>query len=172
MRWVQFTKTQVEHIVGCSRQSHIFDFGRHLVVNNGLLILAHNVDSKLKSVMLSQFMWLGFTILGRQSLAIDKRPIGGFDVADVHLAVPFGPDFCVLARQDFGVKIAVDGCRNGFGIGLPADPQDVWEEGQVDLFSFKGPIHRQQGKDGGWFARGRGVGDPGSIGLIYEGLIR
>lgn len=54
----------------------MLNFGGNLVVNNGLLILADNINSQLQSVILADLVRFGLAVFRRQPIAIDKCTIG------------------------------------------------------------------------------------------------
>lgn len=54
----------------------MLDLGGDLVVDDSLLIFAHNVDAKFEVVLRLKFVRLRLSVFGRQSRPIDKGAIG------------------------------------------------------------------------------------------------
>lgn len=62
IRWVKITKIQVEQAVRLTQKARMLDLGSNFVVNDCLLILANNVDTKLKMVLGLELMWVGLPV--------------------------------------------------------------------------------------------------------------
>lgn len=107
----------------------MLDLGGDLVVDDSLLIFAHNVDAKFEVVLRLKFVRLRLSVFGRQSRPIDKGAVGGLDIPDPDLAAGIGPYLGMLPRQHFTVEEAVDWCRHRLCVGLSANPERVWVEG-------------------------------------------
>lgn len=100
------------------------------VVDNSLVIFSDNIDTQLQDVLSTDFMWFALPVLWGETRAIDKGTVGRLDVANVDSARSLlGPDFGVLTRENFGIKVTVGRCWNGFSVRLTADTEDVWIEG-------------------------------------------
>lgn len=93
-----------------------------LVVHDCLLVLAHDVDSQLEHVLLSQFSWFGFFVFLAQPHAVDERAVATLDILDEDASLSVGVDFGVLSRKDLGVEVTVEGSRNSLLVGLPTNP--------------------------------------------------
>ena len=61
------------------------DAGGDFVVHDRLVVLAHNVDTKLDDIIRLQFERLGFCALGREPVAVDECSVRRLDVFDVYL---------------------------------------------------------------------------------------
>ena len=53
----------------------MFNFSGDLLVNNGLLIFADNIDPQLQDVVLVQLMRIGFAAVGRQAMSINEGSV-------------------------------------------------------------------------------------------------
>ena len=80
-------------------KARMLDPGGDLVVHDGALVLADNVDAELDNVLLAQLVRVRVSVLARQALAVDEGAVGRLDVADPNLAHAVGPDLGVLSRQ-------------------------------------------------------------------------
>lgn len=100
----------------------MLDLCGDLVVHDCLLVLAHDVDSQLENVLLSQFSWFGFFVFLAQPHPVDECAVATLDILDEDTSLSVGINFGVLSRKYLGVEIPVKGSRDGLLVGLPTDP--------------------------------------------------
>lgn len=89
-------------------------------------------------------MGVRVSVLLRQAGAVDEGAIRRLDVSDPDLALAVGPYLGVLSREDLGVEVPIEWRGNCLVIRLPADAEDVGEEGDGDGLALKGAVHGDQ----------------------------
>lgn len=131
----------------------MLNFGRNFLMHNGLLVFADNINPQLEDVVLVELVGIRFPTIRRQSIRVDECSVRRFDIADPYLAILTSPDLGMLPRENLGVEIAVDGCRNGLGICLATNAQHFGIVRDIDVFLLKRAVQRQEGQDCGLAAR-------------------
>jgi len=114
--------TKVENIIALTVDTSMLDLCSDLVVHDCLLVLAHDVDSKLENVLLSQLSWFGFFVFLAQTHTVDECAVATLDILDEDASLSVGVNFGVLSRKYLGVEITVKGGRDGFLVGLSTNP--------------------------------------------------
>src|SRR6187402_1122702 len=104
----------------------MFNFGRHLVMNNSFLIFTNNVDTEFKVILGLKFVRFRVPILRRKPSVVYECAIRRLNIADPDLALPVSPNLCVLPRQNFRVKKSICWCWNSLRIRLSSYSEAVW----------------------------------------------
>lgn len=145
IRGIQVSKRHVEEIVGgTANESRVLHLGGHFVVDDGLLILAHDVDTQFKVVLGLQLVWLRLPVLWRKARPVHKSPVRGFDIADPYFTVLVSPYFSVLPREYLAIEVTVDRRGKSLGVGLSANSQRVRIERDRYRFALESSIKRQE----------------------------
>ena len=110
--------TKVEDIIALAVDTSVLNLCSNLVVHDCLLVLAHDVDSQLEHVLLSQLSWFGFFVLLAQPHTVDECAVATLDILDEDASLSVGVHFGVLSREYFGVEITVQGGGDGLLVGL------------------------------------------------------
>lgn len=119
---IKVLEPHVQKIAGWTNHAGVFHFGCNFVMDNSLLILANNVDTKFEMILGLEFVRFRLSVFLRESSPIHKCTVGRLDVPDPNLAAAIRPNFSVLPRQHFTVEETVDWGRNCFRVRLAANP--------------------------------------------------
>ena len=125
-------------------ETGMFDPGGDLPMDDGLLILADDIDAEFEEVLLPKLVRFRVAILPRQAATVDEGAVGRFDVPNPDLTPSIGPDLGMLPGEDLGIEVTVDGRRHGLGVGLTTDAENVGVEGHADGLGLERAIDRDQ----------------------------
>lgn len=93
--------TKVENIIALTVNTGMLDLSSDLVVHNCFLVLAHDVNSQLEHVLLSQLSGFGFFVFLAQPHTVDERAVATLDILDEDASLSVGVNFGMLSRKYF-----------------------------------------------------------------------